>query len=75
LEFRHSGNCRGSVGSFEVQEVKKTSINKKKLKLKAQSADRDKYGRILHEYPIFGLAWNHNRIGLPKNLATALPLS
>jgi len=47
-------------------------MNKKKLNLRAQYADKYKNGRIFHEYPLFGLAWNHHRFGLPKNLATAL---
>ena len=37
----------------------------------AQSADIYKHGRIFHEYSLFGVAWNHHRVGLPKNLATA----
>ena len=49
-------------------------MNKKKLNLRAQSPDKYKNGRIFHEYSLFGLAWNHHRFGLPKNLATALPL-
>ena len=37
----------------------------------AQSADKYKNGRIFHEYSLSGLAWNHHRVGIPKNLATA----
>jgi hypothetical protein len=55
-----------------VQEVTKTSMNKKILNLRAQSADKYKNGRIFHEYSLFRLAWNHHRFGFPKNLATAL---
>jgi hypothetical protein len=51
--------------------VTKTSLNKKKLNLRAQSADIYKNGRIFHEYSLSGLAWNHHRFGIPKNLATA----
>jgi hypothetical protein len=59
------------VGGLKLPEVAKTSLNKKKLNLRAQSADRYKNGRIFHEYSLFGLAWKHHRVGLPKNLATA----
>ena len=72
MVFLHSEIFRGFVGGFEVQEVTKTSLNKKLLNLRAQSADKYKNGRIFHEYSLFGLAWNHHRFGLPKNLATAL---
>jgi len=46
-------------------------MNKKKLKLKDQSADIYKNGRIFDEYSLFGLAWKPYRFGLPKNLASA----
>jgi hypothetical protein len=53
-----------------VQEVKKTSMNKKKLKLREQSADIYKNGRLFDEYSLFGLAWKPYRFGLPENLAS-----
>jgi len=54
--------------SPKVKKVKKTAVNKKKLNLKSQIANRYKNGKISDEYPVFGLAWNHC-FGLPKNLA------
>ena len=53
------------MGKSEVQEVKKTSMNKKLLNLRAQPADIYMNGRILHEHSLFRLARHHNCVGLP----------
>jgi len=53
------------LGVFEQKERGKTAGNKKKLNQMSQSADKDKNGRFLYEYSLFGLARHHYRIGLP----------
>ncbi|MDH5427442.1 MAG: hypothetical protein OEY57_04630, partial [Nitrospirota bacterium] len=53
----------------------KTTKNKKKLNLSDHIADKEKYGRILHEYLVFRLARHDHCVSFPKNLASALPPS
>jgi len=70
-------SCTGLLCFVGIDCIKlvKSTTNKKKLNLKGHMADKERYGRILHEYLVFRLARHDHCASFAKNLVSALPPS